>query len=107
MSLTCGNDSCRGTGTPYNFYRGVLENLAKGRGTDAARNLGLALVGFGTLAMLVALWNYWSINKSLVAMNDLFPVPQELKLRWVISYVVALVLVLIGLITFLFMLRVT
>jgi len=40
-----------------------------------------ALVGFGTLAMLVALWNYWSINKSLVVMNDLFPVPQELKLR--------------------------
>src|SRR5262245_4307951 len=53
--------------TIYNFYRGFLENLATGRGTDAARNLGLALVGFGTLAMLVALWNYWSINKSLVA----------------------------------------
>jgi putative membrane protein len=92
--------------TIYNFYRGFLENLANGRGTDAARNLGLALVEFGTLAMLVALWNFWSINKSLVAMNDLFPVPQELKLRWVISYGVALVLVLIGLITFLFMLRV-
>jgi hypothetical protein len=56
--------------------------------------------------MLVALWNYWSINKGLVAMNDLFPIPQELKLRWVISYVVALVLTLIGLGTFLFMLRV-
>jgi uncharacterized membrane protein YidH (DUF202 family) len=92
--------------TIYNFYGSFPENLANGRGTDTARNLGLALVGFGTLAMLVALWNYWSINKLLVAMNDLFPVPQELKLRWVIPYVVALVLVLIGLITFLFMLRV-
>src|ERR1044072_8472898 len=37
--------------TIYNFYRGFLENLANGRGTDAARNLGLALVEFGTLAM--------------------------------------------------------
>jgi putative membrane protein len=34
--------------TIYNFYRGFLENLAGRRGDDAARNLGLALVGAGT-----------------------------------------------------------
>ena len=92
--------------TIYNFYRGFLEELADGHGADAARNLGLALVGAGTLAMLVAIWNYWSINRALQAMNEVFPVPRELKLRWVISYVVAGVIALIGLITFLFMLRV-
>ena len=92
--------------TIYNFYRGFLEDLASGRGTEAARNLGLALVGAGTVAMLIAIWNYWSINKSLEAMDATFPIPHELKLRWYISYVVAGVLALIGLITFLFMLRV-
>jgi putative membrane protein len=92
--------------TIYNFYRGFLEDLVNGRGTDAARNLGLALVGAGTLAMLIAIWNYWSINNALQDMNDLFPIPRELKLRWYVSYVVAGVLALIGLVTFLFMLRV-
>jgi putative membrane protein len=92
--------------TIYNFYRGFLEDLANGRGAEPARNLGLALVGAGTVAMLVAIWNYWSINNALQKMNDVFPIPQDLKLRWFISYVVAGVLVLIGLITFLFMLRV-
>jgi putative membrane protein len=92
--------------TIYNFYRGFLEDLANGRGTDAARNLGLALVGAGTLAMVIAIWNYWSINNALLAMNEQFPIPRDLKLRWYISYVVAGVLALIGLITFLFMLRV-
>jgi putative membrane protein len=92
--------------TIYNFYRGFLEDLASDRGADAARNLGLALVGAGTVAMLVAIWNYWSINKALQAMDMLFPIPRDLKLRWYISYAVAGILALIGLITFLFMLRV-
>lgn len=92
--------------TIYNFYRGFLEELASPRGAEAARNLGLALVGAGTLAMLIALWNYWAINTALQAMDDQFPIPRELKQRWVISYAVAVILALIGLITFLFMLRV-
>jgi putative membrane protein len=92
--------------TIYNFYRGFLEGLAEGRGAESARNLGLALVGAGTVAMLVAIWNYWSINRALQAMDDQFPIPRDLTLRWYISYAVAGVLALIGLITFLFMLRV-
>jgi putative membrane protein len=92
--------------TIYNFYRGFLEDLAGSHGTDAARNLGLALVGAGTVAMVIALWNYWSINKALAAMDRDFPIPRELQMHWVISYVVAVVLALIGLVTFLFMLRV-
>lgn len=92
--------------TIYNFYRGFLEELASPRGAEGARNLGLALVGAGTVAMLIALWNYWAINTALQAMDTEFPIPHELKQRWVISYAVAIILALIGLITFLFMLRV-
>jgi putative membrane protein len=92
--------------TIYNFYRGFLEELASPRGAEAARNLGLSLVGAGTIAMLIALWNYWAMNNALKAMNAEFPIPRELTRRWVISYAVAAILALIGLITFLFMLRV-
>src|SRR3954451_13594973 len=55
--------------TIYNFYRGFLEEIGGTRGDDAARNLGLALVAAGTLAMLVAVWNFWSINKALTALD--------------------------------------
>ena len=55
--------------TIYNFYRGFLEDLAEGGRADAARNLGLALVAAGTLAMVIAVFNYWAINRSLVAMG--------------------------------------
>ena len=41
--------------TIYNFYRGFLEDLGGPRGVEAARNLGLALVGTSTLAMVIAL----------------------------------------------------
>ena len=55
--------------TIYNFYRGFLQDLIVSGRQDAARNLGLALVAAGTVAMVVAIWNYWSINQSLVAME--------------------------------------
>src|SRR3954451_14782233 len=92
--------------TIYNFYRGFLEVLAGGRGADSARNLGLALVAAGTVAMLIALWNYWSINQSLQELDATLDIPAGLKRRWIYSYVLAGVLMLIGLITLLFMLRV-
>jgi putative membrane protein len=92
--------------TIYNFYRGFLEDLSGGRGADSARNLGLALVAAGTIAMLIALWNYWSINQSLEALDATLQIPAGLKRRWIYSYVLAGVLMLIGFITLLFMLRV-
>src|SRR3954453_17443671 len=61
--------------TIYNFYRGFLEDLSGGRGADSARNLGLALVAAGTVAMLIALWNYWSINQSLQALDATLHIP--------------------------------
>lgn len=92
--------------TIYNFYRGFLEDLASDRGADAAKNLGVALVAAGTLAMVIAVFNYWAINRSLTALDAAFPLPKDLQQRWVYAYVLAAVLVLIGLITLLFMLRV-
>ena len=92
--------------TIYNFYRGFLEDLTGSGRADAARNLGLALVAAGTLAMLVAIWNYWSINQALVAMEEVLQIPGSFKQRWMYAYVLAAILMLIGLITLLFMLRV-
>ena len=63
--------------TIYNFYRGFFENLvAEGR-ADAARSLGLALVATGTLAMIVGLWNYWSISRSLSKLQAVFDLPAD------------------------------
>ena len=47
----------------------------------------MALVAAGTLAMVIAVINYWAINQSLIAMEDVL-------------------LILIGFVTLLFMLRV-
>ena len=41
--------------TIYNFYSGFFEDFAGERFREAARNLGLALVIFGTLAMIIAM----------------------------------------------------
>jgi putative membrane protein len=92
--------------TIYNFYHGFLEELAGGRGADSARNLGLALVAAGTFAMVIALWNYRSINLSLQEFDSSLHIPEGLKRRWIYSYVTAAVVMIIGLITLLFMLRV-
>ena len=92
--------------TIYNFYRGFLEDLGGGRGADAARNLGLALVAAGTLSMVVAVWNYWSINTYVASLDAALEIAPGLKRRWIFSYVIAAVIAAIGLVTFLFMLRV-
>ncbi len=92
--------------TIYNFYRGFLEDLGGPRGDEAARNLGMALVATGTLAMIVAVWNYWNINQYLVSLDASLHLSAALKRRWIFSYVIAAVIAVIGLITFLFMLRV-
>ena len=92
--------------TIYNFYRGFLEDIGGTRGDDAARNLGLALVAAGTFAMVVAVWNYWSINQYLQSLDTPLDISGGLKRRWIYSYVLAAVIAVIGLITLLFMLRV-
>jgi putative membrane protein len=91
--------------TIYNFYRGFLEDLATAGRADAARNLGLALVAAGTVAMVVAVWNYWATNMSLAGLRDTLQIPEDFKRRWIYAYLLAALLILIGLITFVFMLR--
>lgn len=93
--------------TIYNFYSGVFEDLGGGeRSHLAARNLGLALVGFGTLAMIIALWNFSALKSYLDSMSGRLLVPEALRRRWIISYLAAAVILVIGVITFLFMLQV-
>ncbi len=92
--------------TIYNFYRGFLEDIGGTRGDDAARNLGMALVAAGTFAMVVAVWNYWSINQYLQSLDAPLDISAGLKRRWIYSYVLAAVIAVIGLVTLLFMLRV-
>jgi putative membrane protein len=91
--------------TIYNFYRGFLQDLATAGRTDAARNLGFALVAAGTLAMVAAVLNFWSTNQSLRQMHVVLDIPPSFKHRWVYSYILSAVLLLIGLFTLVFMLR--
>jgi putative membrane protein len=92
--------------TIYNFYSGIFDEVGGTRGHEAARNLGLALVAAGTLAMVIALWNYWNLNHFLESTETALRIPSGLKRRWIYAYVLSAVMMGIGLITFLFMLRV-
>jgi inner membrane protein YidH len=91
--------------TIYNFYKGFLEELATAGRANGARNLGLALVTAGTLAMLIAVWNYWSTNKSLARLYGPLQIPDDFKQRWTYAYLLSALLFLIGLITLIFMVR--
>ena len=93
--------------TIYNFYDGVFQDAGGGpRIHEAARNLGLALVISGTIAMLIAVLNYWTINRYLEQSPAALAVPRGLRLRWMYVYALSAVLMGIGIVTFLFMLRV-
>lgn len=91
--------------TIYNFFSGLLDATGEPRLREFSRNLGLGLVIAGTLAMLIGVWNYWTINTYLESSPVALPVARSLKVRWAYAYVLAAVLVLIGVITILFMLR--
>lgn len=91
--------------TIYNFYRGFLQDLASVGRADAARNLGFALVAAGTLAMVAALFNFWTTNQSLQRLDDVLEIPSSFRHRWVYSYILSAVVFLIGLLTLIFMLE--
>lgn len=92
--------------TIYNFFSGFLQEAGEARLREFSRNLGLTLVVAGTLAMIIAVWNYWSINNSLAHSSVALDVPSSLKARWAYAYVLSAVLTLVGLITMLFMVRI-
>lgn len=91
--------------TIYNFYKGFLTQLTDVGRQDAARNLGVALVAAGTVSMMVALLNFWSINHSLESLAGQINLPAEMRHRWAYSYVIATLVMVIGLMTLIFMLR--
>jgi uncharacterized membrane protein YidH (DUF202 family) len=78
----------------YKFFQYLPEELATGniRRPQAPRNLGLTLIALGTLALAAATWQHWNFLKSVRS-------PQKRPL-WSISFVVAIFVILIGLITF-------
>lgn len=93
--------------TIFNFFSGFLEEAGDPGLRGFSRNLGLALVLTGTCAMLVGVYNYWTINQYLEASAASVHIGhRHLKVRWVYAYVVAAVLTVIGVVTMLFMLRV-
>ncbi|MFT4039974.1 MAG: hypothetical protein QM692_17480, partial [Thermomicrobiales bacterium] len=90
----------------YNFYKGFLQDLATAGRADGARNLGIALVIAGTLSMVVAVWNYWMVERALGEIRDTLQIPPGVLPRWVVAYALSAVLIAIGCITLVFMLRV-
>jgi uncharacterized membrane protein YidH (DUF202 family) len=78
----------------YKFFQYLPEEIAAGtiRRPEAPRNLGLTLIALGTLALCVATWQHRNFLKEIGA--------PQLRYVWSLSAVVAIVVVLIGVLTF-------
>jgi putative membrane protein len=78
----------------YKFFQYQAEEIASGniRRPQAPRNLGMSLVALGTLALLAATWQHRNFLKQIGA--------SETRHNWSVSFVVAICVILIGLITF-------
>jgi uncharacterized membrane protein YidH (DUF202 family) len=78
----------------YKFFQYLPEEIASGniRRPQAPRNLGMTLIALGTLALVAAAWDHWNF------LNEIGASPQ--RHVWSISFVVALLVILIGLVTF-------
>ena len=78
----------------YKFFQYLPEDIATGniRRPQAPRNLGLSLIALGTLALAVAAWQHRNFLKQIGA--------SQARHVWSISFVVAIAVILIGLITF-------
>ncbi len=80
--------------TIYKFFQYLPEELAAGniRRPQAPRNLALTLIALGTLALAAAVWQHWKVLKTIRT-------PQAQN-GWPIAFVVAVLVILIGLIAF-------
>lgn len=78
----------------YKFFQYLPEEIAAGniRNPQAPRNLGLTLIALGTLALIAAAWQHRNF------LNDIGA--SETRQAWSISFVVAILVILIGSITF-------
>jgi uncharacterized membrane protein YidH (DUF202 family) len=80
--------------TIYKFFQYLPEEIATGqvRRPQAPRNLGMTLVALGTLALAAAAWQHWTFLREVGA--------SRARNLWSISFIVAIAVVLIGLLTF-------
>jgi putative membrane protein len=80
--------------TIYKFFQYLPEEIAAGniQRPQAPRNLGLSLIALGSLALSAATWQHWNFLKQLGA--------SRARQVWSISFVVAIMVILIGVITF-------
>jgi putative membrane protein len=80
--------------TIYKFFQYQAEEIAAGniRRPQAPRNLGLSLIGLGTLALMAAAWQHRVFLNKIGASQG--------RHVWSVSFVVALCVILIGLLTF-------
>ena len=80
--------------TIYKFFQYVPEEIGGGniRRPNAPRNLGLTLIALGTLALSAAAWQHWHFLKEIGA--------PERRRAWSISFIVAILVVMIGLVAF-------
>src|SRR6266851_7147471 len=78
----------------YKFFQYLPEEIAAGniRNPQAPRNLGLTLIALGTLALSAAAWQHRNFLNEIGA-------PQT-RHAWSISFVVAILVILIGFINF-------
>ncbi len=80
--------------TIYKFFQYLPEEIASGKiqRPQAPRNLGLTLIALGTLALAGAAWQHRNFLKAIGASHR--------RHMWSLSFVVAIAVVLIGLVTF-------
>jgi uncharacterized membrane protein YidH (DUF202 family) len=78
----------------YKFFQYLPEELAAGniRRPQAPRNLGLTLIALGTLALAAAAWQHRRFLNEIGASQG--------RHFWSISFVVSILLILIGVLTF-------
>jgi len=78
----------------YKFFQYLPSDLAKENTLhpNAPRNLGLTLVALGTLALAAATWQHRMFLREIGAW--------QIRGGWSISFVVAIAVVLIGILTF-------
>ena len=80
--------------TIYKFFQYKAEDIAAGviRRPNAPRNLGLSLIAVGTLALMAAAWQHKSFLRRLS--------PSRKTQTLSVSFVVAMGVILIGVVTF-------
>lgn len=62
--------------TIYNIFSGFLDEVGEARLRGFSRNRGLTLDIAGTIAMIIAVWNYWSINTYLNSSSVALELPR-------------------------------